>query len=241
METRLQQTAENIFASFLLGVPNQQDFRPALFTYNYQWDSGAVFAQNDWKIRPNFTLNLGLRYSLQKPRTEANNQQGVFRPDLAATQMLSDAQRRSIATNSGILAADPIPSYVPTTATIVPFAFSGRGGRSRYIVPVDKKAFEPHFGFAWSPRMRIFGMDLRKGRWLFAAALAYRIFRSMEIIVRLIPTSARSRQPVQVRPVQQAGRIMRRQSDSRETMRFRVSSLSLWTRCLELTQMDSFS
>ena len=152
----------NDLASFLLGVPNAQDFRPALFTYNYQWDSGAFFVQNDWKLRPNFTINLGLRYSLQKPRTEANNNQGVFRPDLAQSQTLTDTQRRAIATASGVLAANPIPSYVPTTANVIPFAFAGAGGRSRYIVPIDKKAFEPRIGFAWSPKMKIFGMDLEK-------------------------------------------------------------------------------
>ena len=152
----------NDLASFLIGVPNSQDFRPALFTYNYQWDSYAFFAQDDWKIKPNLTLNLGVRYSLQLPRTEANNQQGVFRPDLAQTQTLTDTQRRAIATASGVQTTDPIPSYVPTAAQIIPFAFAGRGGRSRYIVPVDKKGFEPRLGFAWSPKMKIFGWDLEK-------------------------------------------------------------------------------
>lgn len=152
----------NDLASFLIGVPNAQDFRPALFTYNYQWDSGALFAQNDWKIRPNFTLNLGLRYSLQKPRTEANNNQGVFRPDLAVSQTLTDAQRRIIAAGAGVQTIDPIPSYIPTTASVIPFAFAGRGGRSRYVVPMDKRAFEPRVGFAWSPKMKIFGMDIEK-------------------------------------------------------------------------------
>ena len=68
----------NAIASLLLGVPASVDFRPALFTYNYQWDSYAAFVQNDWKIRPNLTLNLGFRYALQMPRTEDNNLQGVL-------------------------------------------------------------------------------------------------------------------------------------------------------------------
>ena len=49
----------NVIASFLLGVPNLVAYRPALFTYNYQWDSYAAFVQNDWKIKPNLTINLG--------------------------------------------------------------------------------------------------------------------------------------------------------------------------------------
>src|SRR5262249_23741862 len=134
----------NSLASFLIGVPNGEDFRPALFTYNYQWNSYAFFAQNDWKVKPNLTVNLGLRYSLQIPRTEANDNQGVFRPDLAQTVTLTDngtattqTQRGQVAIASGIVSGAAIPSSVPTTTQIVPFAFAGMGGRSRYIVPVD--------------------------------------------------------------------------------------------------------
>ena len=152
----------NSLASFLIGVPNVVAYRPALFTYNYQWDSYAGFVQNDWKVRPNFTLNLGARYSVQMPRTEDNNLQGVFRPDLAIDQALTDAQRRTMATNVGIQTSDPIPSYIPTVAKIVPFAFSGRGGRSEHIVPVDYGALEPRIGFAWSPKMKVFGFDTEK-------------------------------------------------------------------------------
>jgi hypothetical protein len=53
----------------------------------------------------------------------------------------------------GIPTTDPIPSYVPTKAVIPAFAFAGRGGNSRYLVPVDKMDFEPRFGFAWTPRL----------------------------------------------------------------------------------------
>ncbi|PYS98227.1 MAG: hypothetical protein DMF63_16360 [Acidobacteria bacterium] len=152
----------NSLASMLLGVPNLVAYRPALFNYNYQWDSYAAFVQNDWKLRPNFTLNLGLRYSVQMPRTEDDNQQGVFRPDLAISQTLTDAQRRAIATAAGVLAADAIPSYVPTAASIVPFAFSGRGGRSRHITAIDWNGWEPRLGFAWSPKLKLFGYDLEQ-------------------------------------------------------------------------------
>jgi len=142
----------NPFASLLLGVPNTVQVRPLLLNYDYRWKSGAVFVQNDWRVRPNLSLNLGMRYSLQYPRTEKNNLQGVFRPDLAQTVTLTAAQRRATATGFGIAAAAPIPSYVPTSVQIPPFAFSGQGGRSRYIVPVDYWGLEPRFGFAWSPK-----------------------------------------------------------------------------------------
>lgn len=156
----------NDLASFLLGVPNTVDIRPFLLDYNYIWDAGAIFAQNDWKVRPNLTLNLGVRYSLQYPRREKNNLQGVFRPDLAIQQPFTAAQRRTIATALGVPTTSPIPDCggsvvlcVPTEATIPAFAFSGRGGRSRYITPVDYSGIEPRLGFAWQPKMKLFGMN----------------------------------------------------------------------------------
>ena len=163
--SNLQSLGGNPFASLLIGVPNVVDVRPLLLDYNYRWNSGAAFVQNDWKVRPNLTVNLGLRYTLQYPRYEKNNLQGVFRPDLGETRTLTAAERRATAIGLGLLASTapanaPIPSIVPTTVTIPAFAFSGMGGRSKYIVPVDYWGFEPRFGFAWNPRMRIFGLDL---------------------------------------------------------------------------------
>jgi len=152
----------NEIASLLLGVPNSVDVRPLIIDYDYRWKSVAAFAQNDWKLRPNLTLNLGLRYSLQLPRAEAHNNQGAFRTDLAQSFPLTDTQRRALATNVGVVTTAPIPDYVPTAISIPPFAFAGRGGRSKYLVPIDYLGFEPRFGFAWSPKMKLFGFDLEK-------------------------------------------------------------------------------
>ncbi|MBS1812264.1 MAG: carboxypeptidase regulatory-like domain-containing protein [Acidobacteria bacterium] len=139
------------WASYLIGVPNAVQARPVLIPYYYRWKSSAFFVQDDWKVKPNLTLNMGLRYSLQLPRSEKYNRQGVFRPDLAQSVQLTDVQRRAIATGLGIATTAAIPATVPTTVLIPPFAYSGRGGRSRYLLPIQYKDFEPRFGFAWSP------------------------------------------------------------------------------------------
>src|SRR6185369_6847470 len=152
----------NTVASTLIGVPNSVDIRPLIFDYDYRWKSFAGFVQNDWRVRPNLTLNLGLRYSLQLPREEHHNNQGVFRPDLAQPFAISAAQRRTLATNLGVPATAAIPDSVPTSVNVVPFAFAGRGGRSKYLVPTDYWGFEPRIGFAWSPKMKIFGLDVEK-------------------------------------------------------------------------------
>lgn len=128
------------YAQFLLGVPNQATLRDSLFTYYYRWKSWALFVQNDWKIRPNLTLNLGLRYTVQYPREEQNNLQAVFRPDLAKEYTLT-------------VPVTLANGHVVSKALVPPLAFSGRGGRSKYLTPVDYNGWEPRFGFAWVPRL----------------------------------------------------------------------------------------
>ena len=132
-------TGGNAFAGFALGVPFAATYRTVTIPYYYRWNSASGFVQNDWKIRPNLTLNLGLRYSLQLPRTEKYDHQGAFRPDLA--------QSYNLPTPLTLTDGEVIKSVL-----VPPFAFAGKGGASRYLYPADYTDFEPRFGFAYSPR-----------------------------------------------------------------------------------------
>lgn len=131
-------TGGSPWASFLLGVPNGNiTLRNVEIPYYYRWNAGALFIQDDWKVTPRLTLNLGLRWSVQLPRTEKYDHQGVYRPDLAQSVTLP---------NPLTLAGGEVLNSV----LVPPFVFSGHGN-SRYLWPTDYKDFEPRFGFAWSP------------------------------------------------------------------------------------------
>jgi hypothetical protein len=146
-------TGGSPWASFLLGVANGNvTLRNVQIPYYYRWNSGAAFIQNDWKVRPNLTLNLGLRYSLQLPRTEKFDNQGVFRPDLAQQATLPTPLRLA-------------DGNTLTSAINVPFAFAARGGNSRYLTPPQYRDFEPRFGFAWQPRFLAAHRLVVRGGW----------------------------------------------------------------------------
>jgi len=65
----------NGLADLLLGIAdaNEQDFLAGLYPTRY-WDLGG-FVQDDFRIRPNLTINLGLRYDITSP---ANGRVGNF-------------------------------------------------------------------------------------------------------------------------------------------------------------------
>lgn len=71
-------------ADFLIGRPNSmsQD-SPDDANENY-WNYGA-FVQDDWRVSPKLTVNLGVRYDVQTAPTDTQRRIAVFQPNVQST------------------------------------------------------------------------------------------------------------------------------------------------------------
>ena len=110
-------------ASLLLGWVNQGSVLQA-YPLHSRLDTYGAFVQDDWKITPTLTVNLGLRYDVDTPRWEINNRQNSF----------------------NATAINPV-SGTPGVIT-----FGGIGGQSPYAHNWDLHNVGPRIGFAWKPR-----------------------------------------------------------------------------------------
>ena len=77
----------NSLASLLLGEVDYSN--QTVYNHNSRWNSWYIagFAQDDFKVSPSLTLNLGIRYDIDNPRHEALNYTSAFNytaPDAAA-------------------------------------------------------------------------------------------------------------------------------------------------------------
>jgi hypothetical protein len=112
------------FADFLLGLPQQSSVQFGAETYNFSANSYDFFAQDDWRIRANLTLLLGLRYEYQGPFTEANNQ---------------------------IVNLDVTPDFT-AAVPVEPGHFApGFGVAPESLIKPDRNNFAPRLGLAWKP------------------------------------------------------------------------------------------
>jgi hypothetical protein len=115
------------------GSAYEIQFEPA--TQNYQF---AGFGQDNWKVTPKLTLNLGLRYDVSLPRTERHNRMNWFDPTVTSPL------------NGGTITyADPLS---PTNATVTRALLGGEVFNSNNVRTnwqTDWKDFQPRIGFAY--------------------------------------------------------------------------------------------
>ena len=120
------------FADFLLGYAQQtsEQFGPSEYFRGNYWD---LYAQDEWKMRANLTLNLGVRYEYVSPLTEISNHlvnldlsPGVLNPALP-------------------LGTHPVTPIEP--GQLGPYG----GSLPNTLVRPDRNNFAPRIGFAWKP------------------------------------------------------------------------------------------
>ncbi len=138
------------YTAFLLGDPDYTEVSstndPTMDGLGYSF---AFFGQDDWKITPQLTLNLGLRYELHPPIGEQHYNTATFAPDYSAmvgsqavsgAVVVSNAQAVSAASTAFESAIAPTP--------ILTAAEAGIPERLRYT---DRTDWGPRLGFAWQP------------------------------------------------------------------------------------------
>ncbi|HEY2822608.1 MAG TPA: TonB-dependent receptor [Candidatus Acidoferrum sp.] len=123
-------TQGNSFASLLMGYGDSGSLGISPSVANKSMET-AFYVQDDWKITPKLTVNLGMRYEWSSPYTNRNND-----------QQFSDF---SGSTGQSVVLLPGQPA-TPINGTTL---FVNQGGLGR-SVPTDRNNWAPRVGFAWS-------------------------------------------------------------------------------------------
>jgi hypothetical protein len=114
---------KNALADFMLGIPSAVTQDAPVTGYTNTWYT-ALFVQDDFRIHPRLTLNLGLRWDVQTPPTDPYNRVVNYVPGQKST----------------VNAISPVGAL-----------FYGDPGVERGGIPVSYKHVSPRVGFAWDP------------------------------------------------------------------------------------------
>jgi hypothetical protein len=132
------------FADFLTGTLNS-DHSGGLFlngetNRHFRSRSAGLFAQDDWKVRPNLTINLGVRWDWDGP---------LYEKDGLLTNFYPSDYKYDLATDSfGVLANGEPGIGLVVAGNNKTFGFKGV---SNSTLTGRQWMFVPRIGFAWTP------------------------------------------------------------------------------------------
>jgi outer membrane receptor protein involved in Fe transport len=126
--------ADSVFPDYLLGFPGSYG-QGAAQIENVRSTGLYLFAQDSWKIRPNLTLNYGLRWELNTPIADVSKHVQTFRPGQTST-----VYPCTDTVNTDCSSETPVGLVVP-----------GDKGVPGGLTQTYYKAFAPRIGIAWSP------------------------------------------------------------------------------------------
>jgi hypothetical protein len=128
-------------ASFLTGRANSYLEDEFDITFKLNLGRREFYAQDTFKLRPNLTLDYGVRYQYYQPATDKNNVLSSFNPSLYS---LANAPTCATATCGSLLRN--------TGNALNGIAVAGANSPfGRTIIKADKNNFSPRVGLAYSP------------------------------------------------------------------------------------------
>ncbi len=130
------------FADFLIGTAssyNQADSGPYYGRHKY----AAAFVQDSWRVRPNLTLNFGVRWDLMQYWSEKYNQIPTFHP----------GEQSQVYPTAPVGLVYPGDRRIPNT-----------------LVP-QRNRFSPRLGIAWSPGGGSGKTSIRAGYGIFYSVI----------------------------------------------------------------------
>ncbi len=131
--TSTNTTLGDIFSDYMLGFPGSYGQGSAQVE-NVRSTGLYLFAQDSWKIKPNLTLNYGLRWELNTPIADISKHVQTFRPGQVSTVFPCGGP------NTDCSSMTPVGLVVP-----------GDTGVSNALTQTYYKAFAPRIGISWSP------------------------------------------------------------------------------------------
>ena len=118
------------FADFLLGLPQQTSVEYGQNDH-FRGNSWDLYAQDEWRVRGNLSLNIGLRYEYVSPLVELNDR--IANLDVNP-EFLAD------------------PNFAPASAiSVVTPGQTGSTHLPDSLMHPDRNNFAPRIGIAWKP------------------------------------------------------------------------------------------
>ncbi|PYV08764.1 MAG: hypothetical protein DMG07_24855 [Acidobacteria bacterium] len=151
------------FGDFLLGIPQTAARASNIGPYYGSNNEWALFFQDDWKVTPRFSLNLGVRYERHLPWAEASDRIHTF----------------DVATGSLVVPSAAVIALIhPLFPKNIPVLTADRAGfPERSLIDTDTHDFAPRLGFAW--RTGAWDVVVRGGYGLYYNFESRKGFRNM--------------------------------------------------------------
>lgn len=118
-------------ADFLLGAPDSY-IQASFQVLDSRTRYGAAFAQDSWRVAPNFTLNYGLRWEVSMPWYDTQNKIQTIVPGVQSTVFPGAPKGWLVPGDPGLPGGGAIPSS---------------------LAPTTWRNFAPRLGMAWSPNV----------------------------------------------------------------------------------------